>query len=84
MKNIFFILIPIFILLLSCQPKEDQALTEEEARVILNRLLETVSNVDTTLVDEIIHPDCVFRYPPLPEPIKGIDAYKKFKAQSRR
>ena len=78
MKKIFLFLIPILVLLLSCQPKEDQALTEEEAKVILNRLLETVSNVDTTLVDEILHPDCVLRYPLLSEPIKGLDAYKKF------
>ncbi len=78
MKNIFLVLIPILVLLLSCQPKENQSLTEKEARVILNKLLETVSNVDTTLADEIIHPDCVLRYPNLPEPIKGIDAYKNF------
>ncbi len=78
MKKIFLFLIPILVLLISCQPNEDQLLTEEEARVILNRLMETVSNADTTLVDEILHPDCVLRYPLLPEPIKGLDAYKKF------
>ena len=76
MKKIFLVLIPILVLLLSCQPKEDQALTEEEAKVILNKLLETVMNADTTLAEEILHPDCVLRYPVLPEPIKGIDNYK--------
>ena len=78
MKKIFLFLSFVLVLIISCQPKEDQSLTEEEAKVILNRLLETVSNVDTTLVDEILHPDCVLRYPLLPEPIKGIDAYKSF------
>ena len=78
MQKIFLFFIFVLLLLLACQPKEDQSLTEEEAIVILNKLLETVSNTDTTLVDEIIHPDCVLRYPILPEPIKGIDAYKKF------
>jgi len=78
MKKIFLFLIPILVLFITCQPTEDQSLTEEEAIVILNRLMKTVSNADTTLVDEIIHPDCVLRYPLLPEPIKGIDAYKKF------
>ncbi len=78
MKKIFLFLSFVLVLIISCQPKEDQSLTEEEAKVILNRLLETVSNVDTTLVDEILHPDCVLRYPLLPEPIKGIDAYKNF------
>lgn len=78
MQKIFLFFISVLLFLLACQPKEDQSLTEEEAIVILNRLMETMSNVDTTLVDEIIHPDCVLRYPLLPEPIKGIDAYKKF------
>ena len=35
-------------------------------------------NTDTTLAEEILHPDCVLRYPILPEPIIGIDAYKNF------
>ncbi|MCW8802935.1 MAG: ester cyclase [Ignavibacteriaceae bacterium] len=78
MKKIFLLLILIIVSFLSCQLKEDQSLTEQEAKNILNRLMETMSNVDTTLIDEIIHPDCVLRYPLLPEPIKGIDAYKKF------
>ena len=71
-------MISIILLILACQHKEDQSLTEEEATVILNKLMETVSNADTTLVDEIIHPDCVLRYPLLPEPIRGINAYKNF------
>ena len=76
--SIFLFLIPFLLSFPSCQPKGEQSLTEEEAIVILNKLLETVSNTDTTLVDEIIHPDCVLRYPLLPEPIRGINAYKKF------
>ena len=76
MKKIFLYLIPILVLLVSCQPKEDQILTEEEATTLLNRFMETVTNSDTTLAEEMLHPDCVFRYPLLPEPIKGIDGYK--------
>jgi steroid delta-isomerase-like uncharacterized protein len=76
MKKIFLFLIPILVLFITCQPKEDQVMTEEEATVLLNRFMETVTNTDTTLAEEILHPDCVFRYPLLPEPIKGIDAYK--------
>ena len=78
MKKLFLFLILALALMLACQHKEDQSLTEEEATVILNKLMETVSNADTTLVDEIIHPDCVLRYPLLPEPIRGINAYKNF------
>jgi len=76
MKKIFPFLIPIILLFLTCQPTEEQVLTEEEATVLLNRFMETVTNTDTTLAEEMLHPDCVFRYPLLPEPIKGIEAYK--------
>ncbi len=76
MKKIFHFLIPFLVLLISCQPKEEQVLTEEEATILLNRFMETVTNTDTTLAEEMLHPDCVFRYPLLPEPIKGIEGYK--------
>ncbi len=78
MKKIFLFIIPILVLFLSCQPMEDQIFTEEEAKVFLNRFMETVMNADTSLVGEMLHPDCVLRYPLLPEPIKGIDGYKAF------
>jgi steroid delta-isomerase-like uncharacterized protein len=77
MKKIFLFLSLVLVLLISCQPKNDQPLTEKEAKVILNKLLETMSNADTTLAVEILHPDCELRYPLLPEPVKGIDASKK-------
>ncbi len=77
MKKIFLFLIPIILLFLSCQPRDDQSLTEEEAIVILNKLMATMSNADTTLAVEILHPDCELRYPLLPEPVKGIEACKK-------
>ena len=77
MKKIFFLSILILALLLSCQQKEDQSLTENEARIILDKLMETMSNADTTLAVEILHPDCELRYPLLPEPAKGIEACKK-------
>ena len=78
MKKIFLFLIPILLLFLTCQSKEDQILTEEEAKVILDSFMETVMNADTTLADKILHPDCILSYPILPEPIKGIDNYKNF------
>ena len=78
MKKMFIYLIPLLVLFLTCQPTKEQVMTDEEATVLLNRLLETVMNADTTLAEEIVHPDCVLRYPVLPEPIKGIDGYKNF------
>ncbi len=78
MKKIFLFPIPILLLFLACQPAKEQVMTDEEATVLLNRFMETVMNADTTLAEEILHPDCVLRYPKLPEPIKGIDGYKNF------
>ncbi len=78
MKNIVLFLIPMLVLFLSCKPKENQQFTEDEAKVILDSFMETVMNADTILAEEILHPDCVLRYPVLPEPIKGIDGYKNF------
>ena len=78
MKNIILFLITILVLFLSCQPKEDKQLTEEEAKVILDRFMEITMNADTALAGEILHPDCVLKYPLLPEPIKGIESYKQF------
>jgi steroid delta-isomerase-like uncharacterized protein len=78
MKKIFLSLITILVLSLSCQPKEDQVFTDEEAKVFLSRFMETVTNTDTTLAAELLHSDCELRYPLLPEPIKGVDAYKAF------
>jgi len=77
MQKIFLFLILILLLFLSCQTKDDQILTEDEATVILKKLMETMSNADTTLAVEILHPDCELRYPLLHEPAKGIDACKK-------
>ena len=78
MKNIILFLITILVLFLSCQPKEDIQLNEEEAKVILDRFMEITMNADTALAVEILHPDCVLKYPLLPEPIKGIESYKQF------
>ena len=78
MEKAFLFLIPILVLFITCKPTEDQIMTEEEAKIILNQLIETVVNADTTLANDIFHPDCVLRYPALAEPIRGIEVYKKF------
>ena len=78
MKNLFLYLIFVIVISISCQPKEDKPLTEEEAKVILDRFMEITMNADTVLAGEILHPDCVLKYPLLPEPIKGIESYKQF------
>lgn len=76
MKKIILYLTPILILVLSCEPTKKQVVTDEEATILLNRFMETMIKADTTLAEELLHPDCVFRYPLLPEPVEGIDGYK--------
>ena len=78
MKKMFFILIPIFLLIFACQHTKEQVISDEEAKILLDQFMETVMNADTTLAEKILHPQCILSYPVLPEPIKGIDSYKKF------
>jgi steroid delta-isomerase-like uncharacterized protein len=78
MKRLLFFQIVIPLLFLSCQSTKEQVLSDEEATSLLNKLMKTVMNVDTTLAEEILHSDCVLRYPVLSEPIIGVDSYKSF------
>ncbi len=70
--------IPIIILsiIISCQLPRDQ-ITDEEAKVLMDRYMDTMIKTDLALVDEIIAPDFVIRSPFLPEPVVGIESYKK-------
>ena len=78
MKKLLYYFIPLVVLILACQPSKEQVMTDEEATSLLNRFMETITNADTTYIEEIMHPNCVLTYPVLPEPIKGIDECKKF------
>lgn len=78
MKKLFFYQILFLLFILACQPNKQQFMTDDEATALLNRFMETIMNADTTYVEEIIHPNCILRYPVLPEPIKGIDECKAF------
>ena len=78
MKKLLYYFIPLVLLILSCQPTKEQVMTDEEATSLLNRFMETITNADTTYIEDIIHPDCVLTYPALPEPIRGIDECKTF------
>lgn len=60
----------------SCQQQAKKAITEEQAKVLMDRYMETMNEADLALVDEIIAPDFVIRSPFLPEPIVGIEGYK--------
>jgi steroid delta-isomerase-like uncharacterized protein len=60
----------------SCQQQAKYVFTEKEAKVFMDRYMETMNRADLDLVDEIISPEFVLRTPLLPEPIVGIENYK--------
>jgi steroid delta-isomerase-like uncharacterized protein len=81
MKNSFLIFTIIALVLLlgftfNCQKQGAKGITEEEARVLLNRLMEIHNEGNLALAEEIFDPEVVLRYPILPEPLVGIDAFK--------
>lgn len=61
-----------------CQQKAKDVLTEKEAKVLLDRYMETMNKADLDSVDEIISPEFVLRTPFLSEPLVGIENYKTF------
>lgn len=78
MKKLLTI-VPLVILLcfnFSCKQKVKEGITEEEARTLLYNLLEVMKGSNMALIEEIMDPECVLRYPILPEPIVGIEAFK--------
>ena len=60
----------------SCQQESKDVFTEKEAKVFMDRYMETMNRADLDLVDEIISPEFVLRTPFLPEPLVGIENYK--------
>jgi len=72
----FVITLVLFCLFFSCQQQAKNAFTEKEAKVFMDRYMETMNEADLDLVDEIIAPEFVLRTPLLPEPVVGIENYK--------
>ncbi len=75
-KIIFIILVLICSSSFSCEQQAKNAFTEKEAKVFMDRYMETMNRADLDLVDEIIAPEFVLRSPFFPEPIEGIEGYK--------
>ncbi len=59
-----------------CQSRVENQITDEEARILLDRYMQTMNEADMALIDEIISPEFVLRSPMFPEPIVGIEGYK--------
>ncbi len=85
MKKIIMIT-PLVILLcfiFCCQQKIEEGITEEEARTIIDSFIKFRNEGDLASADKIMHPECVIRYPNLPEEIVGIEAYKEYDKMTR-
>lgn len=78
MKSLFMILSLVILLCFTfgCQKQVEEGITEEEAKVLLDSLMEVSSESNLALAEEIFDPECVLRYPILPEPLVGIEALK--------
>lgn len=53
-------------------------ITDEEAKVLMDRYMKTTTGANLAVVDEILDPEYVLRTPVSPEPIVGIEGYKSF------
>jgi steroid delta-isomerase-like uncharacterized protein len=69
-------------LVLGCQVPAGE-LTLEEAQVILDNYLKFRNEGDVNAANAVMHPECVIRYPNLPEPLVGLDAFKDYDASMR-
>ena len=73
-------IIPLALLLcftFGCQKQVEEGITEEEAKVLVERNLEIYNEGNLALVDELYDPEYVGHYYALPEDIGGLDALKK-------
>ena len=82
-KIFTFAILILLCLAFSYQKQCEKKLTEEEAKAIIDGFLKFRNEGNLAAADEVMHPDCVIRYPNLPEPIKGLEAYKEYDRTTR-
>jgi len=70
------ILVLICLTFSGCQQQTTDAITEEDAKALMDRYMEIHNEGTLELADEIFHPEFVLKTPFLPEPIVGIQALK--------
>ncbi len=75
-KIAFLVTLVLLCLSFSCQQQAKEPITEQQAKVLMDRYMETMNRADLALVDEIIAPKFVIRSPFFPEPIVGIEGFK--------
>jgi ketosteroid isomerase-like protein len=66
----------IFFSAFGCEQRPANALTDQEAKAILDRYMETMNKNDLALVDEIFADEFVLPSPFFPEPTEGKEPYK--------
>jgi len=66
-----------------CRKQVKGAITEEEARGIIEEFVKFRNEGDLASADRVMHPECVIRYPNLPQEIVGLDAYKEYDRMTR-
>ena len=76
-KNIFIFFV-LICFTCGCEQHSPNTLTEEEAKIILDKYMGTINGADLDLIDEIIAPGFELYSPFFPEPLKGIEKYKSF------
>ena len=77
-KVAFVITLVLLCFSFSCQKQVKEQITEEEAKVLMNRYMEATNKANLALIDEVCSPDFVLRTPASPKPIMGIEGYKAF------
>jgi len=85
MKKLFMVLPLVFLLCFTfgCQQQGEEELTLEDARAIIDNFLKFRNEGDLVSADKVMHPECVIRYPNLPEEIVGLEAYKEYDKMTR-
>jgi steroid delta-isomerase-like uncharacterized protein len=84
MKKLLMI-IPLVILLcftFSCQKPVEEAMTEEEAKAMADRVLEMWNEGNLALVEELFAPEGVVHYSASPEDFVGLDGVKNWVTSS--
>ena len=67
----------------SCQTQPKDMISDAEAKALVEGFMKFRNRGDVEAADMTFHPECVIKYPNLPEPIVGLDAYKEYDKMTR-
>ncbi|MFB0519237.1 MAG: ester cyclase [Acidobacteriota bacterium] len=65
-----------------CQQPVEEAITEEEAKALLDRYVEIWNEGNLTIVEEVFDPEYVLHHCAFPEDIVGLDGFKSWTTSS--